>query len=114
MQDRIRTLSRAAAEAEVRLLIDAEQSWLQPAIDNTVYGLQVCVCVHVHVCMRPYVFVTPEIPEKMNFWRSDMASHNVETIVRPACICYLFLISLRLSSALNSIQSITLQVLYSE
>ncbi|CAM9371488.1 unnamed protein product [Laminaria digitata] len=40
MQRRISTLATAAATAEVRLMIDAEQSWLQPAIDNTVYSLQ--------------------------------------------------------------------------
>lgn len=44
MQRRISTLATAAATAEVRLMIDAEQSWLQPAIDNTVYSLQV---IHV-------------------------------------------------------------------
>lgn len=41
MQRRITALARAAADGGVRLMIDAEQSWLQPAIDNTVYGLQV-------------------------------------------------------------------------
>lgn len=41
MQGRISTLAKVAAAAEVRLMIDAEQSWLQPAIDNTVYSLQV-------------------------------------------------------------------------
>lgn len=41
MQGRISTLAKVAAVAEVRLMIDAEQSWLQPAIDNTVYSLQV-------------------------------------------------------------------------
>lgn len=41
LQRRISTLATAAATAEVRLMIDAEQSWLQPAIDNTVYSLQV-------------------------------------------------------------------------
>lgn len=41
MQGRISALARVAAESEVRMMIDAEQSWLQPAIDNTVYGLQV-------------------------------------------------------------------------
>lgn len=41
MVGRIQTLARAAAESGVRLMIDAEQSWLQPAIDNTVYSLQV-------------------------------------------------------------------------
>lgn len=40
-QGRIRSLATAAAAAQVRLMIDAEQSWLQPAIDNTVYSLQV-------------------------------------------------------------------------
>lgn len=43
IQGRITMLATAAAKAEVRLMIDAEQSWLQPAIDNTVYSLQV-VC----------------------------------------------------------------------
>lgn len=41
MWGRIAALAQAAAEAEVRLMIDAEQSWFQPAIDNIVYGLQV-------------------------------------------------------------------------
>ena len=46
MQRRITKLAVAAANAEVRLMIDAEQSWLQPAIDNTVYSLQVIRACH--------------------------------------------------------------------
>lgn len=41
MNRRIKTLAVAAAASGVRLMIDAEQSWLQPAIDNEVYSLQV-------------------------------------------------------------------------
>ncbi|CAM9168705.1 unnamed protein product [Ectocarpus sp. 12 AP-2014] len=40
MYRRIATLATAAASSGVRLMIDAEQSWLQPAIDNEVYSLQ--------------------------------------------------------------------------
>ncbi|CAN0116601.1 unnamed protein product, partial [Hapterophycus canaliculatus] len=40
MRRRIQTLAVAAAASGVRLMIDAEQSWLQPAIDNEVYSLQ--------------------------------------------------------------------------
>ncbi|CAM9685874.1 unnamed protein product, partial [Scytosiphon promiscuus] len=40
MHRRIETLAVAAAASGVRLMIDAEQSWLQPAIDNEVYSLQ--------------------------------------------------------------------------
>ncbi|CAN0086643.1 unnamed protein product [Pylaiella littoralis] len=40
MHRRIATLATFAADSEVRLMIDAEQSWLQPAIDNEVYSLQ--------------------------------------------------------------------------
>ena len=52
MQRRISTLATAAATAEVRLMIDAEQSWLQPAIDNTVYGLQVRSGCRYKPCVR--------------------------------------------------------------
>ena len=43
MQHRIGILASAASVSGVRLMIDAEQSWLQPAAGNTIYSLQVYV-----------------------------------------------------------------------
>ncbi|EFN55844.1 hypothetical protein CHLNCDRAFT_145399 [Chlorella variabilis] len=40
MMGRVDRLAQAAAEADVRLLVDAEHSYFQPAIDNTVTELQ--------------------------------------------------------------------------
>ncbi|CAM9487469.1 unnamed protein product [Ascophyllum nodosum] len=40
MQRRVRALADGASASGVRLMIDAEQSWLQPAIENNVHGLQ--------------------------------------------------------------------------
>ncbi|KAL4451694.1 hypothetical protein ABPG75_007356 [Micractinium tetrahymenae] len=40
MMARVERLAQAAADADVRLLIDAEHSYFQPAIDNTVTELQ--------------------------------------------------------------------------
>ncbi|KAI3437761.1 hypothetical protein D9Q98_000208 [Chlorella vulgaris] len=40
MMRRVERLAQAAAEADVRLLVDAEHSYFQPAIDNTVTELQ--------------------------------------------------------------------------
>lgn len=40
MHGRVNTLAEAAAEAGVRLMIDAEHSYFQPAIDSVVAELQ--------------------------------------------------------------------------
>ncbi|KAL4433468.1 hypothetical protein ABPG77_010321 [Micractinium sp. CCAP 211/92] len=40
MMARVERLAQAAADADVRLLVDAEHSYFQPAIDNTVTELQ--------------------------------------------------------------------------
>lgn len=72
MQGRIGKLATAAAAAEVRLMIDAEQSWLQPAIDNTVYSLQ----VHRLVLSLPASLVHEEVLDKDSAGRDVSFTHN--------------------------------------
>lgn len=63
--------------AEVRLMIDAEQSWLQPAIDNEVYSLQVCMGKGGVL----FVWARRRAPARVYFGKEGILSeHELNTI----------------------------------
>ena len=51
MMTRCRAVVQEASKLGVRLMIDAEQTYFQVAIDNVVFNLQRCV----GVCLTPHV-----------------------------------------------------------
>ncbi|KAL4856165.1 Proline dehydrogenase 1 [Chlorella vulgaris] len=67
MMRRVERLAQAAAEADVRLLVDAEHSYFQPAIDNTVTELQ-----RTHNRTAPRIYNTCYLKDSRDRLQTEM------------------------------------------
>ena len=78
---RTNKIAKEASHLGVGLLVDAEQSWFQPAIDGLTVGLQQKYN-HVDVCDRPVIFTTYQC------YRKDALDHIKEDVERSKRLKY--------------------------